>query len=184
MGPQSAEESSLRRLRDTLRDTAADFVSKQDQERFWDTMWDLTASHIEGHKAQIALVEAKIAKMERRRFKRGDSPLDRLARLPGPLGGLGPRPAVGQRLAPRCGSWAALRPGWARASADQGGGEVGGPPGLRRLGCFPRPITGLPAGVPTKPRVTTGRNERRIANGAELENEHRLVTARVGIAHL
>ena len=71
-----------------------------------------------------------------------------------------------------------LRPGWARASADQGGGEAGGPPGLRRLGCFPRPITGLPASVPTKPRVTTDRNERRIANGAELENEHRSVTAR------
>ena len=71
-----------------------------------------------------------------------------------------------------------LRPCWARASADQGGGEVGGPPGLRRLGCFPRPIIGLPAGVPTKPRVTADRNERRIAKGAKLENEHRSVTAR------
>jgi hypothetical protein len=40
---------------------------------------------------------------------------------------------------------------------------------------FPAPILALPTGVPTKPRVTPDRNERRIANGAELENEHRLV---------
>ena len=38
--------------------------SFKDDERFWDSMRDLSASHIEGHKAQIALTEAKIAEME------------------------------------------------------------------------------------------------------------------------
>jgi hypothetical protein len=45
---------------------------------------------------------------------------------------------------------------------------------------FPAPILALPTGVPTKPRVTPDRNERRIANGAELEKEHCSVTARGG----
>jgi hypothetical protein len=36
----------------------------KDDEHFWDTMRDLNASHIEGHKAQIALAEAKVAEME------------------------------------------------------------------------------------------------------------------------
>jgi hypothetical protein len=35
----------------------------KDDERFWDTMRDLNASHIEGYKAHIALAEAKIAEM-------------------------------------------------------------------------------------------------------------------------
>jgi hypothetical protein len=42
----------------------------------------------------------------------------------------------------------------------------------RSPGRFPAPILALPTGVPTKPRVTPDRNERRIANGAELENKH------------
>ena len=33
----------------------------KDDEHFWDTMRDLNASHIDGHKAQIALAEAKVA---------------------------------------------------------------------------------------------------------------------------
>jgi hypothetical protein len=35
----------------------------KDDERVWDTLLDLNASHIEGHKALIATVEAKIAEM-------------------------------------------------------------------------------------------------------------------------
>jgi hypothetical protein len=37
--------------------------SFKDEERFWDTIHDLNASHVEGHKEQIALAEAKIAEM-------------------------------------------------------------------------------------------------------------------------
>src|ERR1700722_11965000 len=40
-----------------------------DDERFWDTMRDLNASHIEGLKGHIALAESKIAAMERRSRK-------------------------------------------------------------------------------------------------------------------
>jgi hypothetical protein len=44
----------------------------------------------------------------------------------------------------------------------------------------------LPAAAEAKLRVATSRNERRIANGAKLEKEHRSVTARgvVRGAHL
>jgi hypothetical protein len=35
-----------------------------DDERFWDTMRDMNASHIEGHKALIAQAESRIAAME------------------------------------------------------------------------------------------------------------------------
>src|ERR1700733_4085976 len=38
--------------------------SFKDDERFWDTMRDMNASHIEGLKGHIALAEAKIAAME------------------------------------------------------------------------------------------------------------------------
>jgi hypothetical protein len=37
--------------------------SFKDDERFWDTMRDMNASHIEGHKGLIAAAEAKIAEM-------------------------------------------------------------------------------------------------------------------------
>ena len=85
-----------------------------------------------------------------------------------PSGGLAPRPAVGHSgLRPDAAPGPPLRPAWASASADQGGDEVGGPPDLRRLGCLPRPITGLPAGARAKLRVATGRKEGRIATVAE-----------------
>ncbi len=71
--------------------------SFNDDERFWDTMRDLNASHIEGHKAQIAQAEAKIAEMapevakaaERVEVARGR--LEKLERGEDVAGGLGKR---------------------------------------------------------------------------------------------
>ena len=71
--------------------------SFKDDERFWDTMRDLNASHIEGHKAQIAQAEAKIAEMapevakaaERVEVARGR--LEKLERGEDVAGGLGKR---------------------------------------------------------------------------------------------
>ena len=68
-----------------------------DDERFWDGMRDLNASHIEGHKAQIALVEAKIAEMEPEVAKAAEkvevarSKREKLKRGEAVTGGLGKR---------------------------------------------------------------------------------------------
>ena len=68
-----------------------------DDERFWDGMRDLNASHIEGHKAQIALVEAKIAEMEPEVGRAAEkvavarSKLEKLRRGEPVAGGLGKR---------------------------------------------------------------------------------------------
>jgi hypothetical protein len=70
----------------------------KDDERFWDTLRDLTASHIEGHKAQIALAEAKVAEMEPEVAKAAEkaevarSRLEKLQRGEYVAGGLGKRP--------------------------------------------------------------------------------------------
>jgi hypothetical protein len=67
----------------------------KDDERFWDTMRDLNASHIEGHKAHIALAEAKIAEMEPEVAKAAEkvevarSRLEKLKRGESVAGGLG-----------------------------------------------------------------------------------------------
>jgi hypothetical protein len=67
----------------------------KDDERFWDTMRDLNASHIVGHNAQIALAEAKVAEMEPEVAKAAEKvevSWDRLAKIkrgeavPGGLG--------------------------------------------------------------------------------------------------
>jgi hypothetical protein len=69
----------------------------KDDERFWDTMRDLNASHIEGHKAQIAAAEAKIAEMEPEVAKAAEkveaarSRLEKLERGEDVAGGLGKR---------------------------------------------------------------------------------------------
>jgi hypothetical protein len=67
--------------------------------------------------------------------------------------------------------------GQPRPSADERGGQVD----RRRPGCspsrFPAPILALPAAPRAIPRVTPGRNKRRIAIDAERENEHRSVAA-------
>ena len=67
----------------------------KDDERFWDTMRDLNASHIEGHKAHIARAEAKIAEMEPEVEKAAEkvevarSRLEKLKRGESVAGGLG-----------------------------------------------------------------------------------------------
>ncbi len=69
----------------------------KDDERFWDTMRNLNASHIEGYKAHIALAEAKIAEMEpevataAERVEVARSRLEKLRRGESVSGGLGKR---------------------------------------------------------------------------------------------
>jgi hypothetical protein len=64
-------------------------------ERFWEAMRDLNASHIEGHKAHIALAEAKIAEMAPEVAKAAEkvevarSRLEKLKRGESVAGGLG-----------------------------------------------------------------------------------------------
>jgi hypothetical protein len=67
----------------------------KNDERFWDTTRDLNASHIEGHKALIALAEKKIAEMEPEVAKAAErvevarSRLEKLKRGEDVAGGLG-----------------------------------------------------------------------------------------------
>jgi hypothetical protein len=71
--------------------------SFKDEEQFWDAIHDLNASHVEGHKEQISLSEAKIAKMapevakaaEKVEVARGK--LEKLKRGEAVAGGLGKR---------------------------------------------------------------------------------------------
>jgi hypothetical protein len=69
----------------------------KDDERFWDTMRNLNASHIEGYKAHIALAETKIAEMEPEvakaaaRVEIARSRLEKLRRGETISGGLGKR---------------------------------------------------------------------------------------------
>jgi hypothetical protein len=71
--------------------------SFKDDERFWDAMRDLNASHIEGHKAHIATAEAKIAEMEPGVAKAAEevevarTKLEKLKRGEEVAGGLGKR---------------------------------------------------------------------------------------------
>ena len=69
----------------------------KDDERFWDTMRDLNASHIEGHKALVAKAEAKIAEMVPEVAKAAEkvevarNRLEKLKRGEDVAGGLGKR---------------------------------------------------------------------------------------------
>jgi hypothetical protein len=68
-----------------------------DDERFWDTMRDMNASHIEGHKALIAQAESRIAAMEPEVAKAAEkvevarSKREKLKRCEAVAGGLGKR---------------------------------------------------------------------------------------------
>ncbi len=72
----------------------------KDDERFWDTMRNLNASHIEGYKAHIALAQAKIAEMEPEVAKAAErvevarSRVEKLRRGETVSGGLGKRPDI------------------------------------------------------------------------------------------
>jgi hypothetical protein len=93
----------------------------------------------------------------------------------GPLGGLGPRPAVGRGSRPDGTPGPPLRP------AGHGVGRSGRrrsrrpswPPSPWLLSAPDNRLVGRRS---SKLRVATGRKEGRVANGAELEKDHRSVT--------